>query len=130
VGLVEFGAHSVHHAYLGRLDDGAAWREIEQSKRECETLLGSEIRHFAYPYGDAGAAGAREAAMCARLGFRSAVTTESNTISRMDVTRLFSLPRLTYNGTYQDTPLLDLLLSGTLPSLRWYWQAGRRLVSA
>ena len=32
--------------------------------------------------------------------------------------QLMALPRLTYNGKYQDTPLLDLLLSGTLPRLR------------
>ncbi len=41
-GLVEFGAHGVHNANLGRLDDGAALREIEQSKRDCEALLRAE----------------------------------------------------------------------------------------
>ena len=117
-GLVEFGAHSVHHACLGRLDDDAAYREIAQSKQECETLLGAPVWHFAYPYGDSQAAGAREAAMCRTLGFRTAVTTECNTICAADRERPFLLPRLTYNGRFQDTPLLDLLLSGTLPRLR------------
>jgi hypothetical protein len=46
------------------------------------------------------------------------VTTESNTIFPSDRDRLLNLPRLTYNGYFQNTPLLDLLLSGTLPRLR------------
>jgi hypothetical protein len=117
-GLVEFGAHSVHHACLGRLSDNAARQEIAQSKRECEVLLGDEVRHFAYPYGDAQAAGPREAEFCRQLGFTTAVTTESNTIFATDRHRPFLLPRLTFNGLFQDTPLLDLLLSGALPRLR------------
>lgn len=117
-GLVEFGAHSVHHACLGRLDAAAAYREIAQSKKECEALLGVTVHHFAYPYGDRRAAGPREAAMCRELGFRTAVTTECDTILATDRGRPFLLPRLTYNGRFQDTPLLDLLLSGTLPRLR------------
>lgn len=117
-GLVEFGAHSVHHARLGRLDEGAARWEISQSKRECEALLDDEVHHFAYPYGDSEAAGPREFSLCRELGFRTAVTTESNTIFAADGGRPFALPRLTYNGNFQDTPLLDLLLSGALPKLR------------
>jgi len=50
----------VHHAYLSRLDYGAAWREIAQSKQHCEALLGHEVHHFAYPYGDSSAFGERE----------------------------------------------------------------------
>jgi peptidoglycan/xylan/chitin deacetylase (PgdA/CDA1 family)/O-antigen/teichoic acid export membrane protein len=117
-GLVEFGAHGVHHAYLSNLEDDAARLEIEQSKRDCEALLGTEVRHFAYPYGDEKAAGPREAAICREVGFRSAVTTESDTISASDSERLLTLPRLTYNGRFQGAPMLDLLLSGTLPRLR------------
>lgn len=117
-GLVEFGAHGVHHVSLGRLDDEAARREIAQSKHDCEALLGVTIRHFAYPYGDSAAAGVREAAFCRNLGFETAVTTESNTIFPSDRERPFLLPRVTYNGRFQDAPLLDLLLSGALPRLR------------
>lgn len=117
-GLVEFGAHSVSHASLGHLKANAARWEIEQSKRDCEALLGTEVRHFAYPYGDRQAAGPREMAFCREAGYQTAVTTESNTIFASDCDRLLALPRLTYNGKYQNTPLLDLLLSGALPSLR------------
>jgi peptidoglycan/xylan/chitin deacetylase (PgdA/CDA1 family) len=117
-GLVEFGVHSVHHAYLSHLDNSGAYREIMQGKRDCEALLGAEIRHFAYPYGDERSFGSREIKFCRELGFQTAVTTESNTIFAADRDRLLALPRLTYNGTFQDTPLLGLLLSGALPTLR------------
>jgi O-antigen/teichoic acid export membrane protein/peptidoglycan/xylan/chitin deacetylase (PgdA/CDA1 family) len=117
-GLVEFGSHGVHHAHLGRLADSAARWEITQGKRDCEALLGAEVRHFAYPYGNSDAAGPREVAICRELGFCTAVTSRSNTIFSSNRDQLMALPRLTYNGKYQDTPLLDLLLSGTLPRLR------------
>jgi peptidoglycan/xylan/chitin deacetylase (PgdA/CDA1 family) len=117
-GLVEFGVHSVNHACLARLEYGDAHREITQSKCDCEAILGAEIRHFAYPYGDEGSFGLREIEICRKLGFSTAVTTESNTIFASDRDRLLALPRLTYSGTFQDTPLIDLLLSGTLPRLR------------
>jgi len=126
-GLVEFGAHSVHHACLGRLDEASAFREIAQSKMECEALLGVPVRHFAYPYGDRLSAGEREADICRILGFQTAVTTECNTIFPTDRERPFLLPRLTYNGWFQDTPLLELLLSGTLPALRRMLQASPKL---
>ena len=117
-GLVEFGAHGVRHAYLSRLEDSDARWEIMQGKRDCEALLGAEIRHFAYPYGDKESTGSREIGFCREAGFHTAVTTESNTIFASDRNRLLALPRLTYNGYFQNTPLLDLLLSGTLPKLR------------
>jgi O-antigen/teichoic acid export membrane protein/peptidoglycan/xylan/chitin deacetylase (PgdA/CDA1 family) len=117
-GLVEFGVHSVHHAYLSQLDNSGAHWEIMQGKRDCEALVGAEIRHFAYPYGDEGSFGTREIKFCRELGFQTAVTTESNTIFASDRDRLLALPRLTYSGRFQDTPLLDLLLSGALPRLR------------
>jgi peptidoglycan/xylan/chitin deacetylase (PgdA/CDA1 family) len=117
-GLVEFGVHSVNHPYLTRLEDRDARWEIMQGKCDCEALLGTKIRHFAYPYGDEGSFGSREIKFCRELGFSTAVTTESNTIFASDRDRLLALPRLTYSGNFQDTPLLDLLLSGTLPRLR------------
>jgi hypothetical protein len=116
--LVEFGAHSVHHSYLSCLADGDARWQIMQGKRDCEAFLGAEVRHFAYPYGDKRSFGRRELKFCRELGFQTAVTSESNTIVASDCDRMLALPRLTYSGMFQDVPLLDLLLSGTVPILR------------
>jgi peptidoglycan/xylan/chitin deacetylase (PgdA/CDA1 family) len=124
-GLVEFGAHSVSHARLGRLNEAEAHWEITRSKNDCESLVGQEVRHFAYPYGDATAAGEREAASCSKMGFSSAVTTESSTIFASDAARPFALPRLTFKGLIPFEPQLDLLLSGTLPAARRQWHTWR-----
>jgi peptidoglycan/xylan/chitin deacetylase (PgdA/CDA1 family) len=127
-GLVEFGAHSASHPRLSGLDNAEALSEIERSKRDCETLVGRAIRHFAYPFGDAAAAGDREAAICAELGFASAVTTEGRPLFPADSARPFALPRLTFNGSLRPDLQLDLLLSGALPAARRQWQRlrGRR----
>lgn len=131
-GLVEFGAHSVSHPRLSELDDAEARSEIERSKCDCEALVGRAIRHFAYPFGDATAAGDRETAICAELGFASAVTTESSPLFPADSARPFALPRLTFNGTLRSDLQLDLLLSGALPAVRRQWQRlrGRRPVGS
>jgi peptidoglycan/xylan/chitin deacetylase (PgdA/CDA1 family) len=117
-GLVEFGAHTVNHANLRRLPLEEARYEIADSKTELEDLLRHEVRHFAYPYGAPHAAGQREFELCRELGFRSAVTTHMATVTSEDRDHLHSLPRLTINGEFQNTPLLELLLSGSLPKAR------------
>lgn len=123
--LVEFGAHSARHPRLSELTDSEARWEIASSKSDCETLVGCEMRNFAYPYGDAAAAGDREHEICAQLGFSCAVTTESSTLFPTDATRPFALPRLTFNGALPHEPQLDLLLSGVLPAVRRQWHRWR-----
>lgn len=117
-GLVEFGAHTVNHVNLRRLELDGARREIADSKHELENLIGQEVRHFAYPYGAAHAVGSRELELCRALGFRSAVTTRMATVDATDRNHLHALPRLTVNGEFQNTPVLGLLLSGVLPKAR------------
>ncbi len=53
--FVDFGAHTRFHPILPRCDDDEAWREIAESKRDLEALLGRPVSHFAYPNGDYGA---------------------------------------------------------------------------
>ncbi|MEZ5935866.1 MAG: polysaccharide deacetylase family protein [Alphaproteobacteria bacterium] len=50
--LVEIGAHTVNHPILDRLDTDAIEREIVESKRGLEALLGRPVLTFAYPNGD------------------------------------------------------------------------------
>lgn len=125
-GLVEFGAHTINHVNLRRLGPDEARREIAESKNELEKLLARDVHHFAYPYGATHAVGPREFDLCRALGFRSAVTTRMGTVATSDRMKLHSLPRLTINGEFQNTPLLRLLLSGTLPKAREALQSCQR----
>jgi peptidoglycan/xylan/chitin deacetylase (PgdA/CDA1 family) len=117
-GLVEFGAHTVSHPNLRRLDADAARGEIVASVSAIEGITGQKVRHFAYPYGGPHEAGAREFAMCREAGMETAVTTRMATVFPGDRANPHALPRLTLNGDYQDGPLLELLISGTLPKIR------------
>ncbi|PIR03872.1 MAG: hypothetical protein COV59_04365 [Candidatus Magasanikbacteria bacterium CG11_big_fil_rev_8_21_14_0_20_39_34] len=50
-GLVEFGSHTKYHAYLTRISDEEAKKEIVESKEKIEKLLGKEVYSIAYPFG-------------------------------------------------------------------------------
>jgi peptidoglycan/xylan/chitin deacetylase (PgdA/CDA1 family) len=48
---VEIASHSLTHARLTEIDSASAWREIAGSRRRLETLFGTEVITFVYPYG-------------------------------------------------------------------------------
>lgn len=71
-GLVELGAHTVHHVSLkGKLEPIVAL-EVNESKKQLEQMIGRPVVSFAYPNGafDTQAIGA-----VTRAGFRTAVST-------------------------------------------------------
>jgi peptidoglycan/xylan/chitin deacetylase (PgdA/CDA1 family) len=76
-GGITIGSHSWSHALLTRLDPDSLHREVEQSADRLERMLGTPIRHFAYPYGHRGD---REVA-AARQRFRTAVNAEARLIT-------------------------------------------------
>lgn len=51
-GLVEIGAHSLSHRHLTELPIVEMQREVGESKKKLEDLLGRPVLSFAYPYGD------------------------------------------------------------------------------
>ena len=48
----EVGAHTRHHVKLSQVSTADALQEIALSKSELESVTGSPVRHFCYPYGD------------------------------------------------------------------------------
>jgi peptidoglycan/xylan/chitin deacetylase (PgdA/CDA1 family) len=48
---MDVGSHTQTHANLQKLPDDIALQQIVQSKGELQQLLGTEVRHFCYPYG-------------------------------------------------------------------------------
>jgi peptidoglycan/xylan/chitin deacetylase (PgdA/CDA1 family) len=51
-GVVEVGAHSVHHPLLTGLSSDRKAREIVDSRRDCGAMLGRAPAAFAFPNGD------------------------------------------------------------------------------
>jgi len=73
---VEIGAHTVRHPILARTTEAEAEREIGDSKRDLERLLGAEVPLFAYPNGTPGKDyGAAHVELVRRAGFRGAFST-------------------------------------------------------
>lgn len=70
----EIGGHSVSHALLPQVDDGALVGELEGCKATLEEKLGRRIRSFAYPNGSHDD---RVVSATRRAGYDNAVTTRA-----------------------------------------------------
>jgi peptidoglycan/xylan/chitin deacetylase (PgdA/CDA1 family) len=68
---VQFGGHGVSHCRLSRAAPDQMRREVTDSKAALEDLLGEEVRHFCYPYGDFDA---RVRQTVREAGYRAALT--------------------------------------------------------
>jgi peptidoglycan/xylan/chitin deacetylase (PgdA/CDA1 family) len=66
-----------------------------------EAEIGQKPKHMAYPYGYAGAVGAREVALAREAGYASAVTTRHGVLRAEHAAHLHALPRISVNGRYQ-----------------------------
>ena len=91
--LVTVGGHTVSHEALATMDEPGAFAEIADNRGFLQQMLDQPVDHFAYPYGNPRACGAREAALVARAGYRTAVTTRQSTVRRGHSDPLF-LPRI------------------------------------
>jgi hypothetical protein len=73
---IETGAHTISHPILARTAADDAWREIRESRRVLEGLLGHSIALFAYPNGRPDADyQAEHVRMVREAGFAAAVST-------------------------------------------------------
>ncbi|MBB4014346.1 polysaccharide deacetylase family protein [Niveibacterium umoris] len=86
---MDVGAHSRHHSDLTTLDAARARDEIAGSKRELESALQTEVRHFCYPYGRFDAS---HRALAAEAGYVTATTVQRGRARPGD--DLLALPRV------------------------------------
>jgi peptidoglycan/xylan/chitin deacetylase (PgdA/CDA1 family) len=91
-GLVEFGAHTLHHINLKNCSDEQARQEINDSKQAVAALSGAPCNSFSYPFGRFEE---RHVEMVRAAGFTSAVTVKK---AILPITDPFRLPRIGING--------------------------------
>jgi len=125
--LVTIGAHTVNHPMLAKLSKEAARSEMDLSRSVIEAALAVRPEHLSYPIGDKTSAGAREFAIAAELGFKTAVTTRPGVLFRQHNQCMTALPRISLNGEYQRMRYVRVLLSGTATAM---WNGFRRLDAA
>jgi len=127
--LATIGAHTVSHPILAKASEAAVRAELTECREILRRKLQRDIRHLSYPYGSAGAVGAREFRIASEVGYRTAVTTRSGVVVPGDADRLMQLPRITLDGTCQRERYLDVLVSGVAPAawngLRRTWRPHR-----
>lgn len=75
--LCTIGAHTVSHPKLATIPSKIQRQEIEQSKLQLESLLGTPIAHFSFPHGSYNS---DTLEICRSLGFKTAVTTNGRTV--------------------------------------------------
>jgi peptidoglycan/xylan/chitin deacetylase (PgdA/CDA1 family) len=122
--LVTIGAHTVSHPSLSRLSQGAAQSEMQLSRSVIEAALAVRPAHFSYPYGDRSAAGNREFAIAAEIGFKTAVTARPGVLFARYKRCMTALPRISLHGDYQQMRYVGVLLSGAAtPMWRGFRQA-------
>jgi peptidoglycan/xylan/chitin deacetylase (PgdA/CDA1 family) len=108
------GSHTCTHVRLTEIDADTARNEIAASKAELESMLGREVRHFAYPYGlfdDA------VRAMVSQAGYASACSTRSG-FNRPGEDP-FLMRRIDVAGTDRLWQFRQKLRHGTNDTSRW-----------
>lgn len=93
-GLVEFGAHTMTHVNLKKVNNKIAQKEIVESKKAVEKLTGVNCQAFAYPYGRYND---EHVEMVKDAGFSTAVTTKK-AINSFFFSNAYTLPRLSIDG--------------------------------
>jgi peptidoglycan/xylan/chitin deacetylase (PgdA/CDA1 family) len=125
--LVTIGAHTVSHPALSRLPQDAARSEMELSRSVIEAALAVRPAHFSYPYGDRSAAGNREFAIAAEIGFKTAVTARPGVLFARYKRYMTALPRISIHGDYQQMRYVRVLLSGAATPM---WKGFRQASAA
>jgi peptidoglycan/xylan/chitin deacetylase (PgdA/CDA1 family) len=109
-GLVEVGAHTVHHPMLQTQSVVEQQAEIAQSKSRLEAILGHPVHSFAYPFGTYQQ---ETIALVEDAGFNCACTTVEESVWPGD--RRFQLPRFevrNWSGDEFEKRLLRWLRNG------------------
>jgi peptidoglycan/xylan/chitin deacetylase (PgdA/CDA1 family) len=125
--LISIGAHTITHCNLAQQTEATAGHEMATSRARIEHVLQRPVLHFAYPYGDRIAAGAREFALARASGFKTAVTTRPGMVFPQNAKHMTALPRVSLNGNYQDARILPVLTSGAATAM---WNGFRRVNAA
>jgi peptidoglycan/xylan/chitin deacetylase (PgdA/CDA1 family) len=90
-GLIEIGSHTQSHINLATQPVVTQKMEIEGSKSDLETMVGSEVESFAYPFGGLRYYSSQSIKCVKNAGFSSAVSGYGGNVTRL--TSVYEIPR-------------------------------------
>jgi hypothetical protein len=111
---VTIGSATVNYTVMSNLKDAAALREMTMGSAVAQAAFRREVRHFAYPFGDAGSWHRRHIAMAAEAGFVSAASALSGVVETAGRTNLHALPRISWDGRLRSLRTMRVMLSGSM----------------
>ncbi len=106
------GSATMHYSVLAPADSATALREMKMGRSVLETALGTECRHFAYPFGDGASFGAREILFAKQAGFTTAVSARPGMVDARTKSELLALPRIAWDGRRRSMGALRAIFSG------------------
>jgi len=115
--LLEIGGHTTTHTRLSLLDESAVLNELGRNKRQLESIVEREVRHFAYPFGDPASCGERDFRLARAAGFKTAVTTRIGNLFPEHLEHRFALPRLRFIGPCESLGFMESQRSGAVTAL-------------
>jgi peptidoglycan/xylan/chitin deacetylase (PgdA/CDA1 family) len=115
--LLEIGGHTTTHTRLSLLDESAVLKELGQNKRQLESIIDREVRHFAYPFGDPASCAERDFRLAKAAGFKTAVTTRIGNLFPDHLEHRFALPRLRFIGPCESLGFMESQRSGAVTAL-------------
>ena len=110
--LAHFGAHTVTHVNLRRVDEARLQHELVASAEAVESYVGRRPSAFAYPYGYPSAVGERECEAARKAGFSVAVTTQPGMLGTANIRKPTAFNRVSLNGRFQKKRYVKGLISG------------------
>lgn len=103
-GLIQFGAHSVHHYNLPSLSQEAALNELTESKKVLQDQLGVPINFMAYPNG---AVSDSVVGLVQKAGYIGAAGTWQGNIQSEGT--IYNMPRIRVSGTIDISNFANLM---------------------
>lgn len=110
--LARYGAHTLTHPNLARVDPDRLARELTGSADKIEDYVGKRPRALAYPYGMKQVVGPREAEAARVAGYKIAVTTQPGLLKSDSLERAMEMPRVSLNGHFQKARYVEALMTG------------------